>query len=54
MGIDDITGSLEVGKKADIVVLEKDLFDVDPHTIQDVKVLYTIMDGKLTYEHDKK
>jgi len=53
MGIDDITGSLEVGKKADIVVLEKDLFDVDPHTIQDVKVLYTMMDGNITYDHSK-
>ncbi len=53
-GIDDITGSLEVGKKADLVVLEKDLFDVDPYKINEVKVLYTMMDGKLTYDHTAK
>ncbi|WP_428028421.1 amidohydrolase [Altererythrobacter sp.] len=51
MGIDDITGSLEVGKKADIVVLEEDLFDVDPYKIDEVKVLYTMMGGQLTYDH---
>ncbi len=50
MGMDSEIGSLEVGKKADLVVLGEDLFQIDPATISDVEVLYTIMGGKLTYE----
>ena len=43
-------GSIEVGKYADLVVLEKNLFDVEPTDIADVKVLETIMDGKTTFK----
>ena len=50
MGMDAEIGSLEVGKKADLVVLEKDIYEIDPDDISEVKVLYTIMDGELTYD----
>lgn len=50
MGMDDIIGSLEVGKKADLVVLDKNLFDIDPNDISEVDILYTMMGGKLTYD----
>jgi predicted amidohydrolase YtcJ len=39
------TGSLEVGKAADLIVLDKNLFDIPPHEIHTVKVLSTIIDG---------
>jgi len=42
-------GSLEVGKYADLVVLDKNLFDIDPTEISDVKVMMTMMDGKYTF-----
>lgn len=42
-------GSIEVGKYADFVVLDKNLFDVQPDKIVDVKVWATMMDGKFTY-----
>lgn len=45
MGLQDQIGSLEVGKKADIVVLEQHLYDVEPERISDVAVTYTIMGG---------
>jgi len=48
-GLDDKIGSLEVGKLADLVVLDKNLFDMDPHDIHKAKVLLTIMDGKVRY-----
>ncbi|PRY19540.1 hypothetical protein CLV78_12129 [Aliiruegeria haliotis] len=51
MGLSDQIGSLEVGKKADIVVLEKNLYDIDPNDISEVEVLFTIMNGTLTYDH---
>ncbi len=42
-------GSLEVGKLADIVVLEKDLYKIPPSDISTTKVKMTMMNGKVTY-----
>jgi predicted amidohydrolase YtcJ len=39
-------GSLEPGKLADFVILDKDPRKVDPGTIKDIEVLETWMDGK--------
>jgi len=44
--IEDETGSIEVGKKADLVVLERNLFDIPTEEIGDVKVLMTMFEGK--------
>lgn len=52
--MEDKVGSIEVGKYADLVVLEKNLFDVQPEAISDVKVEATMMDGKFTYLADGK
>lgn len=40
------TGSIEVGKKADLVVLERNLFDIPTAEIGDVNVLMTMFEGK--------
>jgi hypothetical protein len=50
MRMEDRIGSIEVGKYADLVILEKNLFDLDPHDIADVKVEATMMDGTFTYQ----
>jgi len=42
-------GSLEVGKLADLFVLDQNLFEIDPHDIYKTKVLLTIMDGRLRH-----
>ncbi|MGV6803135.1 MAG: amidohydrolase [Ruegeria sp.] len=54
MGLDNEIGSLEVGKKADLVVLSENLFEIDPNDISEVDVLYTIMNGKPTWDHTKQ
>ncbi|WP_170386876.1 amidohydrolase [Ruegeria atlantica] len=54
MGKDHEIGSIEVGKLADLVVLSENLYEIDPSTIHDVEVLYTIMDGNLTWDHTKQ
>jgi hypothetical protein len=41
-----LTGSLEVGKRADVIVLEKNLFEVPETEIHRVKVVLTLLDGK--------
>ncbi|WP_235827914.1 amidohydrolase [Brevibacillus migulae] len=44
-------GTLEVGKLADIVVLERNLFDIPVNDIPDTKVLVSIVDGKVVFDH---
>ncbi len=42
---DDRTGSIEPGKLADLVVLDRNLFAIDPAEISDAKVLLTLLGG---------
>lgn len=44
------TGSIEVGKLADIVVLSDNLFELDAHRISETTVLMTIMDGDVVHD----
>ncbi|TVZ41641.1 hypothetical protein P886_0989 [Alteromonadaceae bacterium 2753L.S.0a.02] len=48
--MEDKLGSLEVGKLADIIVIDKNLFDIDPTDISEAKVELTMMDGKVRYQ----
>jgi len=43
-------GSIEKGKAADMVVLNRNLFEIDPDSIIDSKVVYTIFAGKIVYD----
>lgn len=45
------TGSLEVGKAADLVVLDRDLFAVAPQQIHEARVLLTLLAGREVYRH---
>jgi predicted amidohydrolase YtcJ len=46
---DATTGSLEVGKRPDLVVLDRDILTIDPETIADTKAVATYVDGRLVY-----
>ena len=48
--MEDQIGSLAVGKKADLVVLDRNLFDTDAYKIHDTTVIMTLMDGRVVYE----
>ncbi len=43
------TGSIEVGKAADLIVLDRNLFEIPVHTIHRAKVLLTLLEGKEVY-----
>jgi predicted amidohydrolase YtcJ len=47
---EDIKGTLEVGKLADMVILSQDLFTIQPRDITKTEVLYTILGGKIVYQ----
>ena len=47
---EDKIGSLEVGKYADMVILDKDPRKVEPTEISDIKILETWLNGKRVYK----
>jgi predicted amidohydrolase YtcJ len=49
MGLESQIGSLEAGKLADLIVLEKNLFEVPAQELFKVKVLLTMMNGRVVY-----
>jgi predicted amidohydrolase YtcJ len=49
IGLEDKIGSLQVGKLADIVILNKDLHKIAPKDISTTRVDLTMMNGKITH-----
>ncbi len=49
---DDQLGSIEEGKSADLVVLNRNLFEMNRYEIQRPKVAMTIMEGEVIYKRD--
>jgi predicted amidohydrolase YtcJ len=47
--MEDIIGTLEPGKKADLVVLDKDPYLADPYHIHDIGIDVTMSNGRLVY-----
>lgn len=49
---EDIKGSIEVGKLADMIVLSDNILAIDPMDIVDVQVDLTMIDGVIEYERE--
>jgi predicted amidohydrolase YtcJ len=47
---EDTKGSLTAGKLADYVILENDPHEVDPDSIVDIKIVRTVLGGRVTHE----
>jgi predicted amidohydrolase YtcJ len=47
--VEDVAGSLEPGKLADLCVVDRDVFEVEPLTLGDSKVTLTMVGGETVY-----
>jgi len=47
--LDDRTGSIEVGKFADLIVLDRNLFEIPPAAISDARPLVTLLEGEAVH-----
>ena len=49
---EDLKGTLEPGKVADLAVLDQDLLTIDPERIMETRVDLTILGGQVVYERE--
>ncbi|MNF01754.1 hypothetical protein D3C80_2007950 [compost metagenome] len=49
MRLEQLTGSLKVGKQADMIVLDRDVFSVAPEALRDTQVTQTWFAGQQIY-----
>ena len=50
-GQENKLGSLSPGKLADLVVLDQDIFTIDPQKIAETEIIMTILDGRIVYQN---
>ena len=50
LGLEHEIGSLTVGKKADLIVMDRDLFELAPQDIAKAEVLLTLLNGRITHD----
>jgi predicted amidohydrolase YtcJ len=49
VGAEEQIGSIEVGKAADLIVLDRNLFEIPPTDIRNVRVLRTVLAGRVVH-----
>ena len=50
--LENVTGSIEVGKSAELAVLDSDIENTPADKIQDIKVLETVFKGKTVFKRN--
>ena len=53
LGLDEVTGSIELGKSADFAVLSTDISNLSPRQIKKTQVLMTVLQGEIVYDAAK-
>ncbi len=51
---EDALGSIAEGKKADLIVLDRILFEISPDQIGDTKVMLTVVDGRVVFDRENR
>jgi predicted amidohydrolase YtcJ len=50
LGLERRLGSLEPGKRADLVVLSRDIFEPNSDALEDARVVMTVVDGEVVFD----
>ncbi|TGR94217.1 amidohydrolase, partial [Mesorhizobium sp. M2E.F.Ca.ET.209.01.1.1] len=50
IGLADTVGSIEIGKSADLIVLDRNVLETPAEDLADTKVLTTYFEGRVVYE----
>lgn len=53
LGLETQIGSIEVGKRADFVVMDRNFFELDKYQMHNAEVVLTVVDGQHVYEREK-
>lgn len=53
LNLDKLVGSLEVGKKGDIIIINKNIFNMEPWKIHTAQVVLTMSNGIVVYDKNK-
>ncbi len=48
--LENVTGSIEVGKSAELAVLDSDIETIPVEQIQDIKIVETVFKGKTVFK----
>ena len=52
--LDHLTGSIEVGKRADLAIVDRDVFAHSVEEIADASVVLTFVDGERVYDAERQ
>ncbi len=50
MRMEDLIGTLEPGKRADLIIIDRNIFELKPDEIWDTNVLVTMLNGEVVYQ----
>lgn len=51
--MENVKGSVEPGKYADLCIIDRDILSIDPHEISKLNILMTIAGGKIVYQNPR-
>ena len=54
LGVEDEIGSIEAGKFADMILLDRNLFEIDAADIDQAQVLQTLINGRVVYDRKQQ